>query len=499
MNKGSFDLIRRRSFLKMVGVGVAAFATRSFTLASSTNPRSTKPNILFILVDDLGYSDLGCYGHPWHETHHLDALAREGMKFTHAYAPAPICSASRAAFLTGRSPARLGFEFVTKSEPGRQGIQARLPLATPPFTLDLPLEEKTIPEYLNEAGYNTAFFGKWHLNRHHKGYLGWSPTHGPRQQGFQHAVEDFGSHPYGYDKGKVPVVKDKGKIPPDSLTERAVDFLKQRHQKPFFLMLSHFYVHTPVKPSCQWLIDKYQSKVPAESPNRSRRVAYAAFVEMLDHYIGRVLSTLDETGLSDNTLVIFTSDNGGHPQYTSNKPLRGSKWNLYEGGIRVPFVARWPGVVREGSVCETPVVGYDLLPTFAEIAGKAVYANEIDGASLVSLLRDPEKTLDRDLYWHFPYYHPEKGFAKALKEIGIGDFAVSQTRPQSSLRRGKYKLLYFYEDHRIELYDLMRDPGEQNDLSQSQPKTAVLLKEVLHKKLKTVHARFPERIEGDEK
>jgi arylsulfatase A len=483
----------------MLGVGAAAFATRSFTIASSNTARSTKPNILFILVDDLGYSDLGCYGHPWHETPHLDALARDGTKFTHAYAPAPICSASRAATLTGRSPARLGFEFVTKSEPGRQGIQARLPLATPPFTLELPLEEKTMPEYLNEAGYNTAFFGKWHLNRHHKGYLGWSPTHGPRQQGFQHAIEDFGSHPYGYDKGKVPVVKEKGKIPPDSLTERAVDFLKKEHRQPFFLMLSHFYVHTPVKPSCQWLIDKYQSKVPAESPNRSGRVAYAAFVEMLDHYIGRVLSVLNETGLRDNTLVIFTSDNGGHPQYTSNKPLRGSKWNLYEGGIRVPFIARWPGVVREGSVCETPAIGYDLLPTFAEIAGKTIPTRGIDGASLVPLLRDPTKVLDRDLYWHFPYYHPEKGFAKALKEIGIEDFAVSQTRPQSAIRRGKYKLWYFYEDNRIELYDLMKDPGEQNDLSQSQPDTAASLRKALQKKLKTVHARFPERIEGDER
>jgi len=481
----------------MLSFGTAALATRPLTTAFSNNRRSRKPNIVFILVDDLGYSDLGCYGHPWHETPHLDTLAREGMTFTNAYAPAPICSASRASILTGRSPARLNFEFVTKPEPGRQKTSPQAPLRTPPFTLDLPLEEQTIPEYLNEAGYSTAFFGKWHLNKHHKGYLGWSPTHGPRQQGFQHAEEDFGSHPYGYEKGKIPVVKEKGKIPRDSLTERAVNFLKRKHEKPFFLMLSHFYVHTPVKPSCQWLSDKYQSKVPAESPNRVRRVAYGAFVEMLDDYIGRLLSALDETGLRDNTLVVFTSDNGGHPEFTSNKPLRGSKWNLYEGGIREPFLARWPGVIRKGSICDTPVIGYDLLPTFAEIAGKTIPTEGIDGISLVPLLRNPTKRLNRDLYWHFPYYHPEKGFAKALKDIGIDDFAVSQTRPHSAIRRGHYKLLYFYEDKHIELYDLEKDPGEQNDLSQSKLQIAKLLNETLQQTLKRVHARFPEPTEGD--
>jgi arylsulfatase A-like enzyme len=498
MNKSSFDrIIGRRSFIKMLGLGAAAFASRSLAAASSQKRRSTQPNIIFILVDDLGYGDLGCYGHPWHETPHLDALAREGMTFTNAYAPAPICSASRASILTGHSPARLNFEFVTKNEPGRQDIRPRQPLVAPPFTLDLPLEEKTIPEYLNEAGYNTAFFGKWHLNRHYRGYLGWSPTHGPRQQGFQYAVEDFGSHPYGYDKGKVPVVKEKGTISPDSLTERAVDFLKQEHQQPFFLMVSHFYVHTPVKPSCQWLIEKYQSKIPADSPNRARRIAYGAFIEMLDHYVGRFLSALDEAGLRDNTLVIFTSDNGGHPQYTSNKPLRGSKWNLYEGGIRVPFLARRLGVIRKGSICEVPVIGYDLLPTFAEVAGRTVPGKGIDGVSLTPLLRNPAQVLNRDLYWHFPYYHPEKGFAKALRDIGIDDFAISQTRPHSAIRRGKHKFLYFYEDRHIELYDLKKDPGEQNDLSRTQPQKAELLKEALQQKLRTVHARLPQRIKGD--
>ena len=497
MNKGLLNgVLSRRSFLKMLGHGTVVFATRSLAVASSDSHDFKKPNIILVLVDDLGYGDLGCYGHPWHETPHLNTLAREGMTFTHAYAPAPICSASRASILTGRSPARLHFEFVTKDKPGRQEIRPRQPLVTPPFTLDLPLEEKTIPEYLNEAGYRTAFFGKWHLNKHHGGYLGWSPTHGPRQQGFQYAVEDFGSHPYGYDKGRIPVVKDKGSIPPDLLTEQAVDFLKQKHEQPFFLMLSHFYVHTPIQPSCQWLLDKYQSKVPAESTHRARRVAYGAFVELLDAYIGRILSTLDETGLRDNTLVIFTSDNGGHPQYTSNQPLRGSKWNLYEGGIRIPLLARWPGVIREVSVCEIPVIGYDFLPTFTEIAGRTVPTKGIDGASLLPLFYDPTKALNRDLYWHFPYYHPERGFAEALKEIGIDDFAVSQTRPHSAIRRDTYKFLYFYEDKHVELYNLKKDPGEQNDLSQSQPQTAVLLNEALQQRLKMVRARFPEPREG---
>lgn len=448
-----------------------------------------RPNILFILADDLAFSDLGCYGHPWHHTPHLDALARAGVRFTQGYAPAPICSASRAAILTGKTTARLHFEFVTKNEPGSQKIDGPTKLTAPPFTLNLSLGEQTIAEALGELGYQTAFFGKWHLNSHHKRYLGWSPTHGPTAQGFTIAEEDFGSHPYGWTKTSPVTIDEPGHFPPDSMIERTVQFLKGRHDRPFFLMASQFYVHTPVRTRCEWLLEKYEGLVPADSPNRSKRVTYAAFVEELDHRVGVILAALDDAGLCDNTLVLFTSDNGGHPEYTANSPLRGSKWNLYEGGIRVPWIVRWPGQVEADSVSEAPVIGYDLLPTFVDLAGGKT-AN-IDGTSLVRLLRGKSPLDERTLLWHFPYYHPERGYAAAVETIGVDDFVVSKTRPQSALRQGPYKLVYFYEDERAELYDLNQDIGEQQDLSERDPELTARLKETLLRRLRAADARFP--------
>ncbi|MCA9119185.1 MAG: sulfatase [Planctomycetaceae bacterium] len=459
----------------------------------ATTARSAKPpSILFILADDLAWSDLACYGHPWHDTPHLDDLAQQGMRFTNGYAAAPICSASRASILTGRTTARLNFEFVTKNESGFQKIEGETLLTAPPFTLNLPLQETTIPEYLRGLGYETAFFGKWHLNAHHRRYLGWSPTHGPRQQGFEVAEEDFGSHPYAWGKKAPEPIETAGEFPTDSMIDRIVRVIRQRRERPLFLMASQFYVHTPVQTRCKWLLDKYERRVPRESPNRERRVAYAAFVEELDHHVGVILDGLDTAGLRDQTLVVFTSDNGGHPEYTANGPLRGSKWNLYEGGIRVPFIARWPGRVEADSLCDVPVIGYDLLPTFVDLAGGA--ARDVDGASLLPLLENAEMLPDRDLLWHFPYYHPESGYRLARETIGIDDFAVSKTRPHSALRRGDDKLLYFYEDERSELYDLGEDSGEQRELSRRQPELETKLREHLLDRLQQAHARFPTRL-----
>ncbi len=310
---------------------------------------NSRPNIVLILVDDLGWTDLGCYGHAWHETPNIDRLAAQGMRFLQAYAPAPICSASRASILTGKTTARVGLEFVVKDKPGSQAIVPAPPLQTPPYTLALPLEQTTIAELLADAGYETAYFGKWHLNPHHEGrYLAWSPTHGPAQQGFSQAIEDFGSHPYN----KTPLAKtdEPGHFYPDSMTGYAIAFLKQPHPRPFFLMVAHFYVHTPVRTPYLWLTDRYEKRIPADAGNRERRIAYAAFVTTLDHYVGQLLDALQQQQLSDNTLVVFLSDNGGHPQYVANGPLRGSKWNLYEGGIRVPMLARWPSKITPGRV-----------------------------------------------------------------------------------------------------------------------------------------------------
>ena len=473
------------------------------TCGGATNSKvaqaATRPNILFILADDLAWNDLGCYGHPWHRTPNLDRLAREGLRFTQAYAPAPICSASRASILTGKTPARLGFEFVTKNEPGKQHPRPGQALQTPPFTLELPLGEKSIAEYLTESSYETAFFGKWHLNAHHEGqYLAWSPTHGPAQHGFETAEEDFGSHPYSYRKDGSPrQITRRGEFPADSMTQRAVDFIKQPHARPYFLMASHFYVHTPIRTPCTWLVDECEARVPQDTPNRRQRVQYAAFVETLDHYVGELLTAVDAAGQRDKTLVVFTSDNGGHPQFAANGPLRGSKWNLYEGGIRVPLMARWPAAVAAGTSSSAPVVGYDLLPTLVAIAGgKALDDAAIDGVSLEPLLRGDEKQPSRALYWHFPYYHPEGGFGKALREIGVNDFAVSQTRPHSAIRSGPHKFLYFVADNRGELYNLNDDPGESHDLSAAEPALSDGLRRQLLTYLKTVGARMPTALPG---
>lgn len=441
-----------------------------------------RPNVLFILADDLAWSDLGCYGHPWHETPHLDRLASEGMRFTQAYAPAPICSASRASFLTGKTPARLHFEFVTKGEPGRQPHIPGQKLLAPPYTMNLRLEEETIADCLQAAGYETAFFGKWHLNAHHNGYLGWSPEFGPPQQGFGVAREDFGSHPYSYRKqGRPEPVVEEGKYLEDSMTDGVIEFLNRKHATPFFAMASYFYVHTPVETPYHWLLKKYELKVPRESPNRQKRIRYAAFLETFDHYIGKLLSGLDRAGHREDTLVVFYSDNGGDPDYTANGPLRGSKWNLYEGGIRVPMLVRWPKHVQPGSTCDQPVIGYDLFPTLKALAGGG--ASQVDGRDISQLFSNPQLEMHRPLYWHFPYYHPEKGYNEAIPDIGRDDFMKSQTRPHSAIRVGKYKLIHFDEDNTIELYDLQADIHEANDLSETSREVARFLSQQLNQYL----------------
>ncbi len=454
--------------------------------AVAADPR---PNILFILVDDLGWSDLACYGHLHHQTPHLDRLARDGMRFTHAYAPAPICSASRAAFLTGKTPARLQFEFVTKDQPGVQKLDQ--PLQAPPYPTNLPLAETTTAELLSPAGYRTAYFGKWHLNMHHGAYLAWSPTHGPLQQGFAEGRSDFGGHPYAYfkdgDRGDLPL--QPGDYPADSLTDSVIEFLQTPRTQPFFVQWSTYYVHDPVHTRCRWLFERYRRRLPPDVPDI--RVTYAVMVDILDHEIGRVLTALETAGLAENTLVVFTSDNGGHPVYTGNSPLRGSKWNLYEGGIRVPFIVRWPGRVPAGAECSQPVHGCDLLPTFCEAAGEP--SPVVDGRSLMPLFRDPDPDhaiAPRPLIWHFPFYHPEKGFRSALPQIGVNDFATSQTRPHSAIRLGRYKLLHFFDDGRDELYDLAADAGESSNLAARRPELARELRQRLVDELATSGARL---------
>lgn len=453
-----------------------------------------RPNILFILADDLGWSDLGCYGNEIFETPRLDQFAAEGTRFTQAYAAAPICSASRAAILTGKTPARLGFEFVVKSEAGYQPVEA--PLRAPPFTLDLPLEETTIAEVLRDAGYQTGFFGKWHLNKHYERYLGWSPTHGPKAQGFEVAEEDFGSHPYSYGKQKTKrsfLDVPDGEFLEDGLTGKAIEFLKQDHDRPFFLMVSHFYVHDPIHTRVKWLYDHYMEKIPVDHPRRKVLAHYGAMVTALDHYVGQLLDALDEAGLADSTYVVFTSDNGGHPNYAGNAPLRGSKWNLYEGGIRVPMLIRSPDKVGEGIEIDAPVWSLDLSPTFAALADTNP-KTEYEGRNLRPLREHPdiewtEAWPVRQMFWHFPYYHPEKNYADAPNEIGVDDGFTSKTKPHSAIRNGAWKLLHFYEDGRDELYDIPSSDMENAEVARFYGGQADQAKKMLLDYLEAVNAR----------
>jgi len=292
------------------------------------------------------------------------------------------------------------------------------------------------------------------INQHHKHYLGWSPTFGPLQQGFTHGSMNFGSHPYAYRSNKdlrnqtVPA----DRYPKDALTDGAIDFIQKHHEQPFFLYVSEYFVHDPVHSRCEWLLDKYRDRLPADAP--TVRTADGAMVETLDHLVGRVIGAIDDAGIADNTVVVLTSDNGGHPKYTSNAPLRGSKWNLYEGGIRVPLIVRWPAKVTAGITSSAVAHACDLLPTFCDIATAPLPTVPIDGVSLLPHLTGSTASIERSspLVWHFPYYHPEKRFRRSPTSIGVADFATSQTRPHSAIRDGDWKLLNFYEDDHIEMF-----------------------------------------------
>lgn len=458
---------------------------------------NTPPHILLIYVDDLGFGDIGSYGNTLIETPHLDQLAQQGMSFTQAYAPAPLCSPSRAAMLTGKEVARLGFEFVTKypaddytwTDPEWIQKFEGLPLVPPPYTLNLPLEEETLAERLKSYGYQTALVGKWHVASHHQVYKGWSLTHGPKQQGFDWTAETFGTHPYSK-KEQQGTVSD-GQFPKDELTEKSIEFIRQDHASPFFLMSSFYFVHTPLKKNIPWLFEKYREKLPDGASEE--QIHYAVNVSLMDHYVGKIVDALKEKGIEKQTLVIFTSDNGGNPEIADNGGFRGSKWNLYEGGIRIPMIISWPGQIR-GGVKNTELVSQlDLMATFTELASGSSEGKELDGQSLLPLLMGRSGWKEgRSLVWNFPYYHPEgKEFFDTPATIGVDDGYKSQTRPHAAYRRGPYKLLYFYEDGRKELYDLDQDPSEAEDLSGKFPRIASQMYQELDRHLKDVKARIP--------
>ncbi len=427
-------------------------------------PVSPPRNVLIVFVDDLGWADLGCYGNPFHETPHIDKLATDGLKFTAAYASCPVCSPSRAALMTGRDPARTG---LTNFIPGHfRPFEA---LLEPPIPNRLPLDETTFADVLGDSA-TTASFGKWHL--------GWDiKTEGPAARGFDEFVVTGGnlSPTFTTPEGRE---KQEGVYTTDALTDRTEAFLRDHasDDKPWVCLLSHFAVHIPVyaKPD---LIAKYEAKPKVEG--HPSNPAFAAMLEMVDDSVGRLRAVLEETGQAEDTVIIFASDNGGlHFPYTgesemyrgesgfpvsSNAPLRGEKGSLYEGGIRVPLLAYWPGVTGAGRACDAAVTTSDLTPTILHLAGSEPPAGvKMDGVSLVPVFKG-ECDAGRDaVCWHYPHYH--------------------HSVPAGAVRSGHHKLIEFYTADgagRPELYDLRKDIGETKDLSEAMPERVAELRALL--------------------
>ncbi|WP_050769376.1 sulfatase [Blastopirellula marina] len=444
---------------------IAAILVLLASGALHSDAAPTKPNIVFILIDDMGCKDAGCYGATNFSTPHIDRLANQGMRFTDAYA-APVCSPTRASLMTGKHPARLHLtNFIPQI--GRQLPAGKL--IPPGFNHVLPLDEKTIAQELHADGYQCAMIGKWHLGEEH------GPEYRPQNRGFDRVVlsEHHGIFNYFYpfvDQQKWPYAGplpgNPGDYLPDRLTDEAIDFVRENRERPFFLYLSHWSVHGRYF-APESLIAKYRERGLEERP-----AIYAAMMETVDNSVGRLMATLDELNLADNTLFVFMSDNGGE-RITSMAPLRGSKGSLYEGGVRVPLIVRYPGVVKPNTTCSVPVISHDLFPTFLDFAERSYRDNKLDGHSIAGLLTGEQSELDRDaLYWHFPHYW-------------------GSTRPCSAMRQGRWKLVEHLETGRAQLYDLSSDPGEQRDLANEMPQQATELRKMLAQWRTKVGAQMP--------
>jgi len=482
-----YHRISRRTFLSALGVASFSLTIPGRGWGFSTSPR---PNIVLILTDDLGWADPGCYGSTFHETPNIDRLAAEGVRFTDAYSASPVCSPTRAAVMTGKNPARLGIDNWIAANLPQRFFQHIVPFMRTghPDTFDgenpkslrqptnedhLPLEEVTVAEVMKDAGYSAFFTGKWHLGEE---------DFYPDRQGFDVNLGgcEWGQPPSGYfSPYKIDTLEDgpAGEYLTDRLNAEAIDFMKTNADKPFFMMLSHYAVHTPLMGTDD-LVKKYEEKratMPAgdsiaEIDGVTTRIVqddpvYAAMLESVDIGVGMILDTLDELGIAENTLVIFTSDNGGlstHTTITSNEPLRYGKGWLFEGGIRVPLIMRGPGAENAGSVVSTPAHSCDLFPTILEAAGLPLRSDlHLDGESLMPVVSNTG-ALDREaLYWHFPHYHSDGH------------------RPSGAIRRGDLKLIQFFETDRVRLYNLASDIGERHDLAGDNPDEAKRLLEML--------------------
>ena len=462
----------------------------------------SKPNIVFFLMDDLGWMDLTCYGSDFYETPNLDRLARRGIRFTDAYAACPVCSPTRASIMTGKYPATVGvtdwIDWFGHCHP------AKGRLIDVPYLKQLPLTEKTLASALKDGGYNTWHVGKWHLG---------GPDFYPEKHGFgvniaggEWGCPGYNSFKNGYfGPWGISNLEDgpEGEYLPDRLTSEAVNLIKNNDGKPFFLNMCYYLVHTPVQ-APRHLVAKYEWKMkqlgldkvkvfeengPHPTEHKKdipivRRLVqsdpvYAAMIESMDSNIGRIITALEDTGLSEDTIVIFTSDNGGlstsEGSPTCNAPLSEGKGWMYEGGTREPLIVCWPGVVDGGRLTSEPVTSPDFYPTLLDAAGLDFLPEQhVDGESFLPLLKgDDGWSREKPLFWHYPHYGNQGG------------------TPGSSVRQGKYKLIEFFEDGRLELYNLEDDIQERRNLAEQMPDKVAELKALLDQWRESIEAKIP--------
>ncbi len=452
-----------------------------------------KPNIVFILIDDMGWKDLSCYGSTFYETPNIDKLFNEGIHFTNAYAACPVCSPTRASILTGRYPANIGLTNWIGAN-NAKGI-----LFDAPYIDHLPASEISLAKILKDNGYATWHIGKWHLG---------SRPYYPENHGFE--VNIGGCHwgrpkngyfsPWGIENlGDGP----EGEYLTDKLTDEAIRLIKNSDEKPFFLNMWYYSVHTPIQAKLETIkkyelkakelgLDKEQSLVEGENfpceHKKDKKVirrtiqsdpVYAAMIESLDENIGRLLHAIEEKGEDENTMIIFTSDNGGlstaEGSPTCNFPLSEGKGWMYEGGTREPLIIKYPPTINKNSICHEPVTSTDFYPTILDIAGiDLIPEQHCDGISLRPILQDGGKMERNAIYWHYPHYGNQGG------------------TPGSSIRKGKYKLIEFFEDMRLELYDLENDIEEKENIVHDFPEIASEMHRLLQKWRDAVHAKIPE-------
>jgi arylsulfatase A-like enzyme len=452
----------KRLLLLLAGLGLTVMTVLAV-------PR--KPNILYINADDLGVMDIG-YNSERYITPNIDRLAEQGMVFTEAYAPAANCAPSRACVFSGQFTTRHGVYTVNNSDRGNAQHRRIIPVKN---TLHLEDEMFTLAEALKSAGYATIHLGKWHLGED------------PTTQGFDVNIagDTLGGPSGGYftpfTKGSMVDYNDRypaGTHRVDILSDEAITFMREHKDEPMFIHMAWFSIHTRLEAVPEF-IDKYKDK--------DVHAVYASMIEKMDQGIGRLMDELDRLGLADNTLVVFCSDNGGIAASSSQAPYRAGKGSYFEGGVRVPLVVRWPGKIKAGTSSDIPVTGLDFYPTFVEVAKISLpKGKDLDGTSIVPLMRQKGKFPERTLYWHFPIY--------LQKYNGVADEShdpLFRTRPGTIMRQGKWKLHEYFEDGRLELYNLASDIGERKNLASTMPEKAKEMHRQMVKWRKTMKAPVP--------